>query len=187
MKYRLFLPAVILSGILLTACGGTGIQPDSESSIASGHISEEPSDSDIQESQDGLSESPDAESKPSPEERYDFLKSKYVVVSTQESFEKKYICEYYFVDGKVAGMKRLITLPDLDSAKKYYEHTKESRLDAELDGCTVVIYIRDRNAFCYGYSLEKLEFVLEKSGYAFELNFEKEDFYKEFAEESSDK
>lgn len=185
MKNRLFPLAVILFGILLAACGEPEIQPSGESEIVSEQISEDSAFSDLPESSDALLESSNDLSKPSPEERYAFLASEYIAVSTQESFGNEYVCSYYFVNGKVAGMKKLITLADKDSAKKYFEHTKNDRLDAELDGRTVIIYIDDKDAFCYGYSLEKLEFVLEKSGISFKLNFEKSDFYKEFAEESA--
>lgn len=184
MKYRLFSLAVLSLSILLAACGERAAQPDF-SSTAPEHISDNTVFSGDNESQHGEAESADAVSSALPAEKPEFLASKYVLVSSQESFGNKYVCEYYFLNGKVAGMKKLITLPDNDAAKEYYEHTKSDRLNAELEGSTVIIYISDTDAFCYGYSLEKLEFVLEKSGISFELNFDKKDFYEEFAEESA--
>lgn len=114
------------------------------------------------------------------EEVYDFLNSKYTVTSTKIIFEKNYVCEYYFVDGHVVGAKLLTTLESVDAAVEYYNTIVKEYEDAQLEGCTVTHYLDDDDNFYYGYSLRKLKFVLEKTGYEYTINFAEADFYSEF-------
>ena len=114
------------------------------------------------------------------EEIYEFLLSEYVVKSTRESFGTTYICEYYFVDGVVAGAKSSTTLSDTSSAEQYYEIIAEDYPDSTLDGNTVTHYTDDEDHIYYGYKLEKLIFMLEKAGYEVEVNFDEESFNYEF-------
>ncbi|MBQ3230161.1 MAG: hypothetical protein IJB49_04000 [Clostridia bacterium] len=184
MKFRLIALLLLFVCLFLSACVESGenseVGPDISASEA---VSEDLRESETPESE---AESSVAESTVAPEEKYDFLSSEYIVVSTRESFGKKYVYEYYLLKGKVAGLKLFTTLSDKESAEEYFELIKEEHPDAELDGLTVIHYLGDNDVFCYGYSLEKLLFVLEKGGYEYELRFDKAQFDKEFAEESGD-
>lgn len=112
--------------------------------------------------------------------RYKFLKSKYTVISRRDAFGTVYVCHYYFVDGFVAGAKTVTTFSSTESAKEYYDSVIEDYPDAYLMDSTVVNYLSDDEDFYYEYSLEKLEFVLRKSGYTVGRSFDIEDFNKEF-------
>lgn len=112
--------------------------------------------------------------------RYKFLKSKYTVISRRDAFGTVYVCHYYFVDGVVSGAKTVTTFSSTESAQEYYDNIIEDYPDAYIQDSTVVNYLSDDEDFYYEYSLEKLEFVLKKSGYTVGRSFDIEDFNEEF-------
>ncbi len=115
-----------------------------------------------------------------PEEIYEFLTSEYTVTSTRESFGTLYVCDYYFVDGVVSGARLTTTLTDETAAEEYYEIIIDDYPDSSIDGLTVTHYMDNEGHLYYGYTLDKLKFMLEKTGYSFTVNFDEEAFNEEF-------
>jgi len=118
-----------------------------------------------------------------PEEIYEFLNTEYVVTSRRVSFNIIYECNYYFVDGLVAGEKQMTTLPSQKEAKAFFEIMKKEYPDAILEGSTVTIYTDDDDETFYGNTLEKLIFSLELAEYEITYNFDKDEFLALFDEE----
>ncbi len=118
-----------------------------------------------------------------PEEIYEFLNTEYVVTSRRVSFNIIYECNYYFVDGLVAGEKQMTTLPSQKEAKEFFEIMKKEYPDAILEGTTVTIYTDDDDETFYGNTLEKLIFSLELAEYEITYNFDKDEFFALFDEE----
>ena len=114
------------------------------------------------------------------EEIHEFLLSEYVLTSTRESFGTTYVCEYYFIDGTVKGAKLTTTLSDESAAEEYFDIIIEDYPDSTRNGNTVTHYTDDEDHIYYGYKLDKLKFVLEKAGYAVEVNFDEQTFIDEF-------
>lgn len=112
-------------------------------------------------------------------EKYTFLKSKYSVTAKSESQSIKYTYDYYFVDGVVGGMRQKVSFPDPESARNYYTGIVDDCPEATINASTVTYFVGD-NAYCYGYSLDKLKFQLEKVGYEYTVNFIEEDFLEKF-------
>lgn len=121
-----------------------------------------------------------------PEEIFDFSKSEYTVSSKTTSFETVYEREYYFIEGAVAGAKIITTLETEAKTEEYYELMLEDYDYCTRDGLTVTYYVEDDEAYYYGYSLEKLKFVLEKSGCEVIVNFDEEEFSGEISEVSEE-
>ena len=117
---------------------------------------------------------------------YPFLDSDYVVTSFRDSSEISYICNYYFVDGFIEGAKLITILPDEETAKAYHEETLEDYPDAELSNTKVIHYLYDDDHYYYGYTLEKLEFVLTTAQYEYTVNFDKDLFNMLFYDTSED-
>ena len=118
-----------------------------------------------------------------PEEIYEFLNTEYVVTSRRVSFNIIYECNYYFVDGLVAGEKQMTTLPSQKEAKEFFEIMNKEYPDAILEGSTVTIYTDDDDETFYGNTLEKLIFSLELAEYEITYNFDKDEFLALFDEE----
>lgn len=163
----------ILLGSLVLSAWGCGNNAGEASSTVS-EITEEAASE--QESSEEISVNPDIEMA----KRYKFLNSKYTVISRRDAFGTVYVCYYYFVDGVVAGAKTVTTFSTPKSAEEYYDNIIEDYPDAYIQDSTVVNYLSDEEDFYYEYSLEKLEFVLKKSGYTVGRSFDIEDFNKEF-------
>ncbi len=159
----------ILLGCLAVSAWGCD-DADVELSSPVSEIAEE------SEVSDEISVNPDIEMS----KHYKFLKSKYTVISRRDAFGTVYVCHYYFVDGVVAGAKTVTTFSSTESAQEYYDTIIEDYPDAYIQSSTVVNYLSDEEDFYYEYSLEKLEFVLKKSGYTVGRSFDIEDFNKEF-------
>jgi effector-binding domain-containing protein len=119
-------------------------------------------------------------------EKYPFLKSRYTVSATRESADKLYVYNYYFVRGVVSGATLVTSFSTVADAKKYFKITKDEFPDAKLDGASVVHYIGKDNLNHSGYTLEKLKFVLKKTGYEVKINFS-EDYFNERYNVSKDK
>lgn len=126
------------------------------------------------------------ESKTPMEEIYDFLNSEYRVISRRESFDTVYVTEYYFVDGTVGGAKLITTFPTENAASDYFDTISEDYENAELVGTTVTNYIADDKDFYYGYTLEKLKYMLEKANYEVTVDFDEKVFLDEYSEVSAD-
>ncbi len=130
---------------------------------------------------------PNPKSKPEesipPEEIYEFLNTEYVVTSTRVSFNITYECNYYFIDGLVAGEKQMTTFPDNETAKEFHDIMKKDYPDAILEGTTVTIYTDDEDVTFYGDTLEKLLFSLELADYEITYNFDKDEFLALYEED----
>ncbi len=126
-------------------------------------------------------EKPDIDYDKSLEPIFEFLSSEYILISTRKTFDTYYVTYYYFVDGIVAGVKSVIAFPDTDSATAYYNSLKKDHKYSRLDGMTVINYIEDDEDYYYGYTLDKLIFVLEKADYEVIVGFDKNEFYKDFS------
>lgn len=111
-----------------------------------------------------------------PEEIYEFLNTEYIVTSRRVSFDITYECNYYFIDGFVAGEKQTTIFPDENSAKGFYDLKLDDYPDAILDGSTVIIYTDDKDETFFGSDLEKLIFSLELANYQLEYSFDKDEF-----------
>ena len=118
-----------------------------------------------------------------PEEIYDFLNTEYIVTSKRISFDIIYECNYYFIDGTVAGEKQTTTFPSEDEALLFYESLLKEYPDAQINGTTVTIYTDDKDETFYGCTLEKLVFNLELANYEISYTFDKDVFLEEFEEE----
>lgn len=127
--------------------------------------------------------SPKPEESLAPEEIYEFLNTEYVVTSKQVSFYIIYECNYYFIDGVVAGEKQMTTFPNEDDAQEFHEIMKKEYPDAILEGTTVTIYTDDDDETFYGSTLEKLLFSLELADYEITYNFDKDEFLALYEEE----
>lgn len=139
-------------------------------------------ESDVSNHSEVSSESSESESESSVaiEEIFEFLTSHYTLTSTRESFGTVYVCDYYFVDGYVAGARVNTTLPNEETATEYYEMLVQDSPYAELNVLTVTDYITDEELNYYGYDLEKLKFMLDKSGYTYVINFNESEFLDDF-------
>ena len=122
----------------------------------------------------------ESESSIAIEEIFEFLSSHYTLTSTRESFGTVYVCDYYFVDGYVAGARISTTLPNEATATEYYEMVKQNSPYAFLNVLTVTDYIVGEDLNYDGYELEKLKFMLDKSGYSYTVNFNESEFSDEF-------
>jgi len=110
---------------------------------------------------------------------YPFLKSEYIVTATRESFGTLYTSEYYFVKGIVAGVRLTTNLSDQSDADEYYELIIEDFPDSTIEDTTVTQYMGDDHIY-YAYTLDKLKFMLQKSGYEYTINFDEEAFNEQF-------
>lgn len=135
---------------------------------------------------ESVMESEPEESRTPPEDVCYFLESPYTVSSKRESAGTVYECIYYFIDETVAGAKVTTTLQSESAAEEYLELLNEDCPYATLDGLTLTHYVTDDDAYYYGYTLEKLKFVLEKAGYEFTVNFDEDEFYGEISEVSGE-
>lgn len=117
---------------------------------------------------------------------YKFLKSDYTVTSTRNIHGIEYVYDYYFIDGEVGGVRQKVTLQDTESADEYYLQVVKNCPEAYIDGVTV-IHFMSQGANCYGYSLDKLKFSLDNSGFEYSVNFNEEAFENEFYESSHGK
>ena len=168
MKKRLLL--LLIAFLLLSAC-----------SIENPHISDSSgAEESIQESSfvSTSSSLPPAESRVPPETVYEFLLSPYTVSSSRESFGTTYEYTFYLIDDAVAGVKVETVFANEDYAERYYERVKEDCPHASIDGCTVTHYAEGDDEYYFGNSLEKLKFMLDKTGYSYTVNFD-EDIYNE--------
>lgn len=112
-------------------------------------------------------------------EKYTFLKSKYSVTAKCEMHEIKYRYDYYFVNGKVAGLRQTVSLPSPERAREYYTEIVASCPEAIINASTVTYYVGE-GANCFGYTLDKLKFQLESQAYEYTVNFSEDDFREEF-------
>ena len=119
------------------------------------------------------------------EKKYSFLKSEYIVNSIRISFGTTYECNYYFANGTVAGEKQMTTLPDEDDAKEFYNLMAEEWDDVYIFKNTVTVYTKDKDVSYFGYTLDKLVFELEKTGYEVEILFDEDEFNKKFGNKNS--
>ncbi len=119
-----------------------------------------------------------------PEEIYEFLNTEYVVTSRRVSFDITYECNYYFIDGFVAGEKQTTIFPDANSARGFYDLKLDDYPDAILEGSAVIIYTDDKDETFFGSDLEKLIFSLELANYELEYSFDKDEFLLLFNEEN---
>lgn len=133
------------------------------------------------ESVDTESSASFSEATTAPEEIYEFLKSEYILTSQSVSHGNSYVCDYYFVGGLVAGAKFTVTLATVEAANEFYSLICESYEDAVIENMTVTYYDGDDESNYYGYTLEKLKFVLDKTSKNYTLNFDEEAFYNEFS------
>lgn len=131
-------------------------------------------------------ESEPEESRIAPEEVYEFLSSEYTVTAKRKSSGTLYETEYYLIDGIAVGTRVMTTLTGESEAEEFLELMLDDYPDATLSGFTVTYYVDDDEAFYYGYSLEKLKYVLEKAGYRVEVNFDEDDYNSQFPEVSED-
>lgn len=170
--------------LFISACS----ESESSSGINSGsaHASKAESEISLVES-DGIQASENvSETTVAPEEIYEFLKSEYVLTSQSVSYGNSYISDYYFIDGLVAGAKFTVTLATIESASEFYELICEKYEDATIENTTVTYYDNDDESNYYGYTLEKLKFVLGKTNKSYTVNFDEEAFYSEFPDGSED-
>lgn len=171
----------ITSSLLLfiSACTDSG----ESSSAASGsiHTSKTESVAVSGESVDTESSEESSEVTVAPEEIYEFLRSEYILTSQSVSHGNSYVCDYYFVDGLVAGAKFTVTLATIEAANEFYSLIGESYEDAVIENMTVTYYDGDDESNYYGYTLEKLKFVLDKTNKSYTLNFDEEAFLNEFS------
>ena len=171
-----FITFFLLSGLILLSFFGCNTNQNIPESLEKDVSKENALSEDSINSHENSKE----QSGPRPEEVYPFLKSKYKVTSIMNSFEKLYVCEYYFVDGYVVGAKLMTTLQTEEDANEYYNIIIDEFEDAVLSQCTVTHFLDDDDNFYYGYSLEKLKFVLERTGYEIGMNFDEEEFNEKF-------
>lgn len=158
---------IFISLILLSSCSFMNVDNESTTSQnTSSATSKEKNDIDYDKSLEPV---------------FEFLSSEYVLISTRKTFDTYYVNYYYFVDGIVAGVKNIIAFPDSDSATAYYNSLKKEHKYSRLDGMTVINYIDDDEDYYYGYTLDKLIFVLEKADYEVIIGFDKNEFYKDFS------
>lgn len=115
------------------------------------------------------------------EESYPFLLSEYTVTSIRESNGTVYTCDYYFVDGVVAGARLTALFADEETATNYFIAVSEDYPDSVLDGTSVTNYMADDDAFYFGYTPEKLKFMLDTAGYKYTVNFDENLFAEEFS------
>ncbi len=108
-------------------------------------------------------------------EKYTFLKSKYTVTATSERHGVRYTYDYYFVNDTVGGMRQKVSLPNPESARKYYTEIVTKCPEAIINASTVTYYVGE-DAYCYGFSLDKLKFQLDTQSYEYTVNFDEEDF-----------
>ena len=168
MKISVLLICLIFFSMVITGCDDYeyDIYPESESDIE--FVSE------INSAED------ESESSIIIEEIYEFLVSDYTVTSTRESFGTVYVCDYYFVEGYVVGARLKTTFSDEENAEEYFDIVYSENPYADLDGMTVTDYISGDELNYFGYDLEKLKFMLEKSGYSYTVNFNEDRFNNEF-------
>ncbi len=172
MKIIIILIFALLISVFTFGCTSVGEGPD--------YGSDNSDFEDISYLSDTSFDTTESESSVNPEEVYPFLSSKYVVTSRRESFGTVYECKYYLVDGKVAGAKLMTTLPDEPAALEYFETVLEDYPDATMLGLTVTHYLEDNMHFYYGSTLDKLKFLLDKSGYDFTVDFDEKVYNAEF-------
>lgn len=117
-------------------------------------------------------------------EKYPFLRSRYTVTATLESSSMLYVYNYHFVKGVVAGATLVTSFSDVSSAKEYYKVTHDKNSDITIDGVSVIHYIGEDELNYYEYSLEKLKFVLSKTGYEVVVNFDEAKYNEKYGEEA---
>ncbi len=166
--FVLFITILILT--LFVGCAFAPEEPTEEEE--SGVISEESSKIEPQESN------------PLPEFVLEFIESEYTVTATSEAATMKYETTYYLIDGLVAGAKAVTTFTDGEQAKEYYELMSDKYGYAKIDGFSVVYYVAEDDGFYYGYSYEKLRFVLDKMGYTVTISFDEDEFSSDKSKES---
>ncbi len=145
-----------------TSDSGNDLSPDNST-----HSSESSNESDISDDEDAIAQI------------YKFLTSEYTVTATRESFGTLYTTEYYFVKGIVAGVRLTTELNEQSDADEYYELIIEDFPDSTIEDTIVTQYMEDNHIY-YGYTLDKLKFMLQKSGYEYTLNFDEEAFNEQF-------
>ena len=168
MKISVLLICLIFFCLFITGCDDYEYDIDLES------------ESDIEFISEITSANDESESSIIIEEIYEFLESAYTVTSTRESFGTVYVCDYYFDKGYVVGARLKTTFPDEENAEEYFEIVYSENSYADLDSLTVTDYISGDELNYYGYDLEKLKFMLEKSGCSYTVNFDEDRFNNEF-------
>ncbi len=111
---------------------------------------------------------------------YRFVISPYTATSKREAFDTVYECEYFFLDGVVAGIHATTTLPNKSMAEAYLETVMKEDPLAEIVNTTVSYYSYSEDFYFDGYTPEKLQFALEKAGYEVVINFDLKEFNKNF-------
>ncbi|MBR2900902.1 MAG: hypothetical protein IKC39_01520 [Clostridia bacterium] len=114
--------------------------------------------------------------------KYPFLRSKYTVTATKESSGMLYVYNYHFVKGVVAGATLVTSFSDVSSAKDYYKVAYDKDSDVTIDGVSVIHYITEDDLNYFEYSLEKLKFVLSKTGYEVVVNFDEVKYNEKYAD-----
>ncbi len=168
MKKSIALLCLVILSIIFSGC-------DIDTDIAYSEI-----ESDISVIPDISSNISEPESSIVIDEIYEFLTSPYYVTATRESFGTVYVYEYYFVDGYVAGARTCTTFSDEQTAEDFFEMVSEDNPYASLDLLTVTDFLSDEELNYFGYDLDKLKFMLEKSGYDYEVSFDESVFNNDF-------
>jgi len=114
---------------------------------------------------------------------YPFLKSKYSVSAQKTMHDIEYSYKYYFWRGSLVGVMQTVLFPNAKSAREYYAQVSETCEHAIIRGKKVTHFMAD-DAVYYGYSLEKLEFVLETSEFEYVLNFDRDAFIKKYGKDN---
>ncbi len=185
MKKLIFLITAALLLAALASCNQSKEQvEESPAAVSTAESAAESTEISIEAESSFAESSQGSADASSPEHAYPFLESGYVVLSKKKSFGRLYSCEYYLVEGVVAGIKASTTLPDTATARDYYEHVLDDYPDAVLDKTTVITYSDDKDSPYFGYSLEKLLFYLDMGGYDIMIMFDDVEFYKEFPKEA---
>ncbi len=173
---------LILAAFLCTGICGCDYKPAPDSQTES----DAPSSS-KEESQDESSAEGSQVDKAVVQKTYGFLISPYTVTSKRETFGTYYECDYFFLNGVVAGIHATTTLPDEEMAEAYFETILEDDPYATINGCTVTYYSHSEDFYFDGYTPEKLKFALEKAGYQVKINFDLVKFNSFYNKEANDK
>jgi|GEM_PF-1692625 len=178
MRNLLFL---LLALLLCASAWGCDYKPEESTEIDIDTTSALP-----EEKEDSSAESSEID-KAVIQKAYTFLISPYTVTSKRETFGTYYECDYFFLNGVVAGIHATTTLPDEKTAEAYYDSILDSDPYATIKGCTVTFYSYSEDFYFDGYTPEKLKFALEKAGYEVKINFDLVKFNSFYNKEANDK
>lgn len=168
---KLFLSLCIISLLLACSCHNGA---NDDSSVY---------ESSVDAVSDVSAESSEVSKAPDYKEKYEFLKAEYSVSAYTEAFGTIYGFEFFLVDGIVQGARLTTTLPSVEEAEEYLESIIDTYPDAYIENDSVTLFLNDDDDYYYGYSLERLKFTLELTEHIYTVNFDEEEFYKEFPDE----